>query len=54
MKKSNFTSVLTLIAVMGTLTVTSVYADQSKVGKSPWGPDDEIGRLNLILAALSL
>lgn len=51
MKKSNFTSVLTLIVVMGTLTFTSVYADQSKVGKSPWGPDDEIGRLNLMTEA---
>ena len=48
MKKSNFTSALTLIAVMGTLTFNSIYADQSKVGKSPWGPDDEIGRLNLM------
>ncbi|MGJ8693967.1 MAG: cyclase family protein [Thalassotalea sp.] len=36
---------------MGTLTFTSVYADQSKVGKSPWGPDDEIGRLNLMTEA---
>jgi len=51
MKKSNFTSVLTLIVIMGTLTFTSVYADQSKVGKSPWGPDDEIGRLNLMTEA---
>jgi len=51
MKKSKFTPVLTLIAVMGTLSFTSAYADQSKVGKSPWGPDDEIGRLNLMTEA---
>lgn len=48
MKKSKSTTVLALFAVIGTLTFSSAYADQSRVGKSPWGPDDEIGRLNLM------
>ena len=34
--------------LMAVMTTMSVYAQQREVGISPWGPTDEIGRLNLI------
>ena len=42
------------IAIVCTLTAilaTAVMAEERTVGQSPWGPDDEIGRLNLITDA---
>ena len=51
MKTRNFIATLALFALIGTSTLTSAFADQSKVGKSPWGPDDELGRLNLMTEA---
>jgi kynurenine formamidase len=42
MKSTAFASVLAVIVA------TAALADERSVGQSPWGPNDEIGRLNLI------
>lgn len=39
---------LSAIAVLGMLVTTPAAFAQDKVGASPWGPEDELGRLNLI------
>jgi hypothetical protein len=43
-------------ATLGATTILFVlgcfaYANQPEVGKSPWGPEDELGRLNLLISA---
>jgi len=48
MSNKKITPLISVLALIGALSFTSANADQSKVGKSPWGPDDEIGRLNLM------
>ncbi len=45
---------LTHLMITATLVLTATFqanAAQRTVGKSPWGPADEIGRLNLITEA---
>ena len=37
-----------LIALMLLLVSSAAIAERRTVGVSPWGPDDEIGRLNLM------
>lgn len=40
-----------IAAVLATFLATTAAADPPTVGRSPWGPDDEIGRLNLMTSA---
>lgn len=45
--KRTFTMLTTAIALSSTIAIAAHGAERT-VGTSPWGPDDEIGRLNLI------
>jgi len=42
------TKMILIIAIIGTLSSAPVLAETAKVGKSLWGAEDEIGRLNLM------
>jgi len=40
-----------LVLALATMQSSSAPAGETRVGKSPWGPDDQIGRLNLMTPA---
>ena len=46
MERNNYKK--TSILIVCILVVTNLFAQKDEVGKSPWGPDDEIGTLNLM------
>ncbi len=48
---SKITPKLWLLALSLAMGYSGAMADVMQVGKSPWGPDDEIGRLNLMTPA---
>ncbi len=39
---------IAIVCALATIVATAAMAEERTVGQSPWGPDDEIGRLNLI------
>jgi kynurenine formamidase len=47
----NLTSLRRFLALLAVAVPLTLSASQSDVGKSPWGPDDQIGRLNLMTDA---
>lgn len=49
--KSTFTKKFSYLALATMLASTVVLAEERRVGISPWGPDDQIGRLNLMTQA---
>ncbi len=40
--------VTTLLTLLGPLLSQPAFAEPAQVGKSPWGAEDELGRLNLM------
>ncbi len=49
--KNTFTHKLSLLALAAMLYNPMAMAADAQVGKSPWGPNDEIGRLNLMTSS---
>ncbi len=39
---------IAIVCALAAIVATAAMAEERTVGQSPWGPDDEIGRLNLI------
>lgn len=51
MLKCNYRNVMSAALLAASLLVLSSANAQEQVGRSPWGPKDELGRLNLMTEA---